>query len=303
MGRLAFVFPGQGAQYPGMGNDFYRNFDAAKHVFERAESLRPDTMEQCFFADKTELSETKTTQPCLFVCESAACEVLRSHGVFPDAVAGFSLGEIAALTFAQTFDFEDGFSFVCKRGALMQAEAEQIDSGMIAVLKVPFDRIESEAKRYDRVYPVNYNCPGQLVVAGIRTSLSAFADEMKALGGKVVPLSVSGGFHSPFMDTVSQALKSELHTFSLKEAAIPVYANLTGEPYGPQIIDTLVRQVNHPVLWQNTIEAMHRDGIDCFIEVGAGKTLSGMIKRILPDAAVYRVEDTESLKQTLDAIG
>ena len=302
MGKIAFVFAGQGAQYTGMGKELYENFNAARAVFDLAETMRKGTIQQCFEAPKEVLSQTINTQPCLYCVDLAAAEVLRSEGIIPSAVAGFSLGEIAALTFAGTFLPQDGFAFVCKRAQAMHAAASEVDSAMIAVLNLDNEAVERTAKKYDNVYPVNYNCPGQLVVSGLQASIDLFKKEIQSLGGRVMSLAVSGGFHSPFMDEAARQLESIISNCDLSVPKIPVYANISGMPYGNDTARNVIEQINHPVQWHKTILEMNNNGVDTFIEVGPGKVLSNLIKRITPDAKTFQVQDKQTLEQTLNNI-
>lgn len=302
MGKIAFVFVGQGAQYTGMGKELYAEFKAARAVFDLAETIRDGTIQQCFEAPKEVLSQTINTQPCLYCVDLAAAEVLRSEGIIPSAVAGFSLGEIAALTYAETFSPQDGFTFVCKRAESMHAAASKVDSAMIAVLNLDNETVEQTARKYDCVYPVNYNCPGQLVVSGLQSSIDLFKKEIQSLGGRVMPLAVSGGFHSPFMDEASRQLEAIISECNLSVPKIPVYANISGMPYGEDVARNVIHQINHPVQWNKTILQMNNSGIDGFIEVGPGKVLSNLIKRIVPDAKTFQVQDKQTLEQTLNSI-
>lgn len=298
MGKVAFVFSGQGAQYSGMGKSLYEASPAAKAVFDTAEQIRPGTIAQCFESPVEELSVTKNTQPCLFCVDLAAAEALREAGVAADAVAGFSLGEVAAVTFAGMFTAAEGFSLVVKRGEAMQAAAEKVDSAMAAILKLSNEKVEELCRMHQGVYPVNYNCPGQLVVAGLKSSLGSFIEDVAANGGKAVPLKVSGGFHSPFMESASIRLAEVLGGMDVKAPQVPVYANYTAEPYTAQTAkELLVKQVSNPVRWQQTVEKLLEDGVDTFIEVGAGKTLSGLIRKTIPGAAIFNVEKPEDLQK------
>lgn len=303
MGKIAFVFSGQGAQYSGMGKSLYAASAAARQVFGTAERIRPGTISQCFEGTLEEISITKNTQPCLFCVDLAAAEALKEAGIQPDMAAGFSLGEVAAVTFAGVFTSEEGFSLVTKRGEAMQRAAEQADSAMAAVLKLANDKVEDLCRMHQSVFPVNYNCPGQLVVAGLRSSLPGFLSDVAENGGRAVPLNVSGGFHSPFMESAAIALSETLVDMDAKAPAIPVYANYTAEPYGADDAKYLLeKQVSNPVRWQQTVEKMLEAGVDTFIEVGAGKTLCGLIKKTNRAAKVYNVEDAETLAAVIAAL-
>lgn len=298
MGKIAFVFSGQGAQYPGMGKELYEFSPAARAVFDRADAIRPGTSAQCFHGTKEELSVTINTQPCMFCVDLAGAYAVQEAGSTPSAVAGFSLGEVAALTFAQAFDFETGFRLVCRRAEFMQEAAEKRAGAMVAVLKLSVPVIRELCAEFKAAYPVNYNCPGQTVVALEKNALERFCQGVSARGGRAVQLAVSGGFHSPFMDEASKQLFAELQMIDMQEPAIPVFANTTAKPYEGDLKATLAGQVNSPVYWQSTVENMISAGIDTFIEAGAGKTLCGLIKKISPDVQVLNVEDREGL-QTL----
>lgn len=301
MEKIAFVFAGQGAQYPGMGRSLCEASKAAAEVFRLADSIRPGTSRQCFEGTKEELCVTYNTQPCLYAVDLAAAQALRECGVEPLAAAGFSLGEAAALTFSGAFSPEDGFRLVCRRGELMGEAAEKTPGSMAAVLKLDNETVEKICARFEQVYPVNYNCTGQLVAAGAKEEMPAFCEAVAAAGGKARMLAVGGGFHSPFMADASRQFAGTLEEMIMKKPRIPVYANRTALPYGENGKTLFAEQMRCPVLWQQTVEQMAKDGISVFVEVGPGKTLSGLIRRILPDAAVYQVQDAESLQAVKDA--
>ena len=302
MKKIAFVFSGQGAQYGGMGKSLYETSPAARQVFDTADKIRPGTSIQCFEGTTEELSVTKNTQPCLYCVDLAAARALEEAGVHADFAAGFSLGEVSALTFAGAFSEEDGFSFVCRRAEAMQAAAEQNPGAMAAVLKLPNETVEELCGSFSHVWPVNYNCPGQLVVAGEKTELEAFCAKVAEAGGKAVPLAVSGGFHSPLMADAAEQLEAVLEKTPVQPLRLPVYGNVTAEPYGEAVQELLTKQVKNPVRWQETVENLAAQGVDTFIECGPGKTLCGLIKKTVKDAKILRVEDADTVQEAVKAI-
>ena len=304
MGRIAFVFSGQGAQHPGMSRDLYEKYDSVKKIFEDAEKIRPGITEMCHFGDSESLKQTENTQPCLYLADLAAALALKQEGILPDGAAGFSLGEIAALAFAGVFDISEGFEIVCRRGELMGEENRKFDTGMAAILKLDNAAIESVAEKYENVYPVNYNCPGQLVVSGLREEIAAFSDEIKSIGGRVLPLAVSGAFHSPYMNGAAEKFGQYLDDRDFGTPNIPVYSNFTALPYSKdeKIPNMLRSQMNHPVRWEETIRNMAEDGFDTFIEAGVGNTLKKLISKTLPDAKTFAVEDISSLEKAVSEL-
>ena len=303
MGKIAFVFSGQGAQAPGMGKELYECSAAAKAVFELCDSIRPGTSEQCFNGTKEELTVTANTQPDMFAVEVAAARALVEAGIQPDALAGFSLGEISALAFSGAVSLEDGFKLVRRRGELMQEASNAADSAMVAVVKLPPEKVEELAGQFDQVYPVNYNSPAQTVCAGLSSSMDGFKAAVKAAGGRALPLKVSGAFHSPFMSSAAKGLAEVLAPMEFAAPSCPLYSNVTAQPYEDgQFKDLLSRQVENPVRWQTIVENMIAAGVDTFIEVGPGKTLAGLIGKINSDVRALNVEDAESLKHTIEEV-
>lgn len=300
MGKIAFLFSGQGSQYSGMGRSLCESSKAARAVFEMADRLRPNTQKQCFEGSREELSITNNTQPCLYCVDLAAAEALRENGITPDGVAGFSLGEVAALTFAGSLKQSDGFRLVCERARLMHEASEKTQSGMAAIVKLGNEKVSEVCEKLGQAYPINFNCPGQLVVATLKSKMQDLSAAVREIGGKAVPLSVSGGFHSPFMKSAAEAFAAILSRYRFYAPEFPVYANSTAEPsYRENSHDLLARQIVTPVYWQKTLENMSKDGFDIFVECGAGKTLSGFVKKTIPNATVLHVEDAESLETAL----
>lgn len=287
MGAIAFVFSGQGDQYPGMGKELCDTYAAAADVFHMCEALRPGTMRQCFEGTADELKETKNTQPCLFAMEMAAAEVLMDRGIMPSAVAGFSLGEVVAATVAGIFDRETGFTLVSKRGELMQAESEKHDTAMAAVVKLTAEQVCELTAKYSSLYPVNFNCPGNITVSGLADQMQAFSADVRAAGGRALPLKVKGAFHSPFMANAAAAFGAELEKTKLCRPDLPLYSNVTARPYDADPARLLAKQIESPVQWENIIRNMIASGMDTFIEIGPGRTLTNMIQKIDSTAKAY----------------
>ena len=299
MGKIAFVFAGQGAQYGGMGQSLYLASPAAKALLVQAEAQRPGTLAQCFTGTKEELNQTINAQPCLMAVDCACAAALMENGVRPDGLAGFSLGEIAALAMSGMMQFPRAFALVMRRAEAMHACAQALPGGMAAVLKLPDAQVEALCAEHG-AYPVNYNCPGQVVCAMEKDTMTPFADAVKAAGGRALPLNVSGGFHSPFMRDAAAKLKTYADTLHFAQPEIPLYANATCGLYTAGDAPALLSaQVDHPVRWTEQIRILQQQNYTDFIEVGAGKTLSGLIGKIGGAAYIGHVEDEQSLQAVI----
>ncbi len=296
MAKTALVFSGQGAQVPGMGKELYECSAAAKAVFDMAERLRPGTLRQCFEGTKEELSVTINTQPCVFIVDLAAAAAVAEKGIRPDFVAGFSLGEIAALAFAGMLSYEDAFRLVCKRAELMDKAAKENPGAMAAVMKIPPETVEEICDKFDKTYPVNYNSPAQTVVATTSENADAFCEAVKEAGGRAKLLAVSGAFHSPFMAAAAEGLAEYMQDVEFKQPKIEIYSDVTAKPYEGDFKALVKAQVESPVRWQSIVENMVESGVDTFIEVGVGKTLTGLIKRINADVKAFKIETPSDIE-------
>ncbi|PPD58566.1 ACP S-malonyltransferase [Dehalogenimonas etheniformans] len=298
--RLAFVFPGQGAQAPGMGQDVYEEYDAAKAVFKAAdERLGFSISELCFEGPEDKLKETAIAQPAIVTTSLAYLAALRDMEVLPEPefVAGHSLGEYTALAAAGVLDVADTVQLAALRGRMMHLAAIQSPGSMAAVLgmdEATLKQVASEAG----VYIANYNSPGQVVISGDKDKMAAASDALIAKGAKVVPLAVSGAFHTPLMVPAADGLAKVIERLQFKDAAIPIIANTTGEPItsADDIKAELLKQLTTSVYWQKSIEFMIQAGITTFIEIGPGKVLSGLIRRINRDVKTINISEAQSIK-------
>ena len=299
MGKIAFIFSGQGAQYSGMGKELYGASPAAKAVYDMADSVREGTSKQCFEGSTEELCKTVNTQPCVFTADLAAAYALVERGIKPDCVAGFSLGEIAALAFSKMLSDEEAFKLVCKRGELMDKAATENPGAMAAVMKLTPQQVEEICAKFDRTYPVNYNSPAQTVVATTSENADKFCEAVKEAGGRAKLLAVSGAFHSPFMAEAADGLAEYMENVDFSQPETVIYSDVTAKPYEGNYKALVKAQVESPVKWQTIVENMVADGVDTFIEVGVGKTLTGLVKRINGDVKAFKVEtpaDIEALE-------
>ena len=304
--KIAFIFPGQGSQYIGMGQDIYNNVPEAKNVFDTAnQKLDLDLTNICFNGPEEELKKTSITQPAILATSIACLKLLIREGVKPDMTAGHSLGEYSALVAAGVIDFSDAISLVQKRGTFMEEAAPHGCGGMAAILGLEKSKVDDACRKASDtgiVEVANYNCPGQVVISGELKALEKAMNICKELGAKrAIPLTVSGPFHSSLMSLAESKLANELNLINYKEPIIPVVANVSANYVNTEanIREALIKQISHSVRWDETIERMIKDGAGIFVEVGPGKVLSGLVKKINKDVHVLNVENIESLEKVL----
>lgn len=306
MRKLAFIYPGQGAQNAGMGADFYENSSVAREVFDKAEeALELDLKKLCFEEDER-LHRTEFTQPAMVTTCLAMTRVLKERGIKPDMTAGLSLGEYAAIAAAGALEDLDAIRLVRKRGILMEHAVPAGKGSMCAILGMSGEAVENEIREMADVTIANYNCPGQIVITGKIGALKKAAEQLKAAGARrTLFLNVSGPFHSPFLHTAGEELKKEIEKIQIHPLNIPYVANASAEKVEnkEEVSGLLSRGVYSPVRWQQSIEYMIADGVDTFIEIGPGKTLSGFMKKINPQVSMLHISTWEDVKAVEDVIG
>lgn len=283
-----------------MGRSLYDGSPAARAVFAMADEVFPGTSQRCFEASGETLKDTLFTQTCVCAVDLACATALNEAGISAQGAAGFSLGEMAALAYAGLLSQREVLALTAERARLMQECARGMDGAMAAVLRLDAETVRKICRGFSGLYPVNYNCPGQTVVAGERPELARLAERVAQEGGRTVMLAVGGAFHSPYMAKAAAGLRERLCAYRFSPPRIPLYANATAAPYDAESAPALIAaQVESPVLWEATIRRMAADGFDIFVELGPGKVLSGLVKKIVPGVRVYNVEDMESLRETV----
>lgn len=306
MGKTAFMFPGQGAQYIGMGKGFYEKEASARELFEKAGKITGLDLPAICFEENDRLSVTEYTQIAMITVESAILKVIEEKGIRPDVTAGLSLGEYGALVASGILREEDAFAIVRRRGIYMQ-EAVPTGGTMAAVLGVSAGVIEEVCQSTEGIVSVaNYNCPGQIVITGEADAVNKAGETLKEKGAKrVIPLQVSGPFHSCMLKGAGERLRKDLERVRLSDFTIPYVANLTAEyVYSVEnIADSLEKQISSPVKWQQSVERMLADGVDTFVEIGPGKTLSGFVKKISKEVTVLNVDRYEDLAKCVEVLG
>jgi [acyl-carrier-protein] S-malonyltransferase len=304
MKQIAFVFPGQGSQHVGMGKELYENFSVARRIFEEAgDSLRFSISELCFKGPEESLKLTENTQPAMLTASIAALKVLQTEkGIIPQFTAGHSLGEYSALVASGALAFSEAVKIVRLRGKFMQEAVPVGEGAMAALLGMEREEVEKlceEVSSGEVLTPANFNCPGQIVVAGHSKAVGRAIEKVKRGGKKAVLLPVSAPFHSPLMKPAGERLEKALEEISVSELKVPVVTNVEAEvnTLKERVKELLVAQVSSPVRWEESMRKMSEKGIEKVLEIGPGKVLSGLMKRIDPRIETGNLEDLQTLKK------
>ena len=305
MSKIAFIFPGQGAQACGMGQDFYEQTETGKRIFDKATELMGFSMPQLCFEENDRLDITEYTQAAMVTASIAMMRVLEENGIKPDVAAGLSLGEYCALAAAGVMSDEDAIRTVRQRGILMQEAVPVGEGAMAAILALDASAIEEVTGAMEGVGIANYNWPGQIVISGEKAAVEDACEKLKAAGAKrAVMLNVSGPFHSGMLADAGEKLGEVLSQVELHEPQIPYVANVTAQyvKSAAEVKELLTRQVSSSVRWQQSVEAMIADGVDTFIEIGPGKTLAGFMRKISRDVKTLNVEKLEDISKVAEAL-
>ena len=305
MSRIAFIFPGQGAQTCGMGKDFYEQTETGKRVFDKASELLGFSMPQLCFEQNDRLDITEYTQAAMVTTSIAMMEVLEERGIKPDVAAGLSLGEYCALAASGVMSAEDAIRTVRQRGILMQEAVPAGVGAMAAILALDAAVIEEVTASMEDVWIANYNCPGQIVISGRKEAVEEACERLKAAGAKrAILLNVSGPFHSGMLTEAGEKLGQVLLQTEIKSPQIPYVANVTAQyvTEAAPVKELLTRQVSSSVKWQQSVETMLADGVDTFVEIGPGRTLTGFMRKIDRAARCFNVEKLEDIDKVAEAL-
>lgn len=305
MSKLAFVFPGQGAQYVGMGKDFYEKFSTCREVYDMASEVTGLDIPKLCFEENTDINVTEYTQIAMLATEAAILRVLKENGIYSEVNAGLSLGEYGALIASEVMSEEDAFRVVRKRGILMQ-EAVPVGGAMCAVMGMDGDKIAEVCESVQGIVSVaNYNCPGQIVITGEEKAVAEACDRLKEAGARrCIPLKVSGPFHSIMLKEAGEKLGEVLEQVNIKDIKIPYITNVTADYVTEpgMVKELLEQQVYSSVKWQQSVEKMIEDDVDTFIEIGPGKTLTGFLKKINRNVKGFHIEKVEDMEKVLKEI-
>ena len=305
MTKTAFLFAGQGAQYLGMGRELYDQYTIVKETIDQASQVLGYDLRDLIDNDETKLNQTRYTQPAILATSVAICRLLKEKGYKPDMVAGLSLGEYSALVASGALDFEDAVTLVAKRGSYMEEAAPAGSGKMVAVLNTPVEVIEKacqEASQLGVVTPANYNTPSQIVIGGEVAAVDRAVELLQEAGAKrLIPLNVSGPFHTALLEPASQKLSQALEDVEFSDFVCPLVGNTEAKVVEKErIVELLTRQVKEPVRFYESIAVMQEAGVTRFIEIGPGKVLSGFVKKIDKTAQLANVEDQASLQALLE---
>lgn len=303
----AFIFSGQGAQHSGMGKELYDSFPVCKEVFDKADKALGMSISEICFGEDERLNETEYTQPAILTMSTAVLALAGEKGLKADYAAGLSLGEYSALVAAGALDFEEAVCLVRKRGRFMTEAVPSGVGAMSAVINLDAEKIQEvlDAVDPERVFIANYNCPGQIAIAGYADSVEKAEPLLSEAGArKVVRLNVSGPFHTPLLKPASDRLAVELENVTIRDFEIPVISNLTAEEYSGRdaVIPTLTQQVMNSVRWEQTIRLLIDRGVDTFIEMGPGKTLTGFVKKVSREVKAFNIEDIKTLDKAMGGL-
>lgn len=300
--KIGFIFAGQGAQYVGMGKEFYENFSEARTIYDQAQ-IDIDVKKVCFEGPEAILNETSYAQPCILTTSLAIAKVIEAYGIKPDYVAGLSLGEYSALAYAEAFCISDAIQIVRARGQLMSEALPIGTTSMAAVLSMEGKKIQETIEDIDDVTIANYNCPGQIVITGTKEAIEIASQKLSEAGAKrVIPLKVSGAFHSPLLEDASLKLKEELEKYEIRKPNLPVIYNITGQEDEGNLIDILTKQIKSSVYFYQSLQYMIAKGVKAIVEIGPGKALSAFVKKTDRNIPVYSVDNIESLNKMLGAL-
>ena len=310
--KIGYIFPGQGTQVIGMGKDLYEKYNEVKNIYKRVDEALGESVENITYnISQEELNETQNTQIAIYTMSMAILEILNKKGIKPDALAGLSLGEYSALTCGNAISIEEGAKIVRKRGTFMQELAPKGNWSMAAIIGLEDEKVEEACSKVEDgfVRAVNYNCPGQVVVSGEKDSVLKVMEIAKEMGArKAIELKTSGPFHTEKLEEASNALRKELEKVEFNKIEIPVIKNINGESYDDKdnMVDILAKHVMSPVKFRKSIETMLSLGIDTFVEIGPGKTLSGFVKKVCKEKDVevniFNIENVETLEKYIEYI-